>query len=934
MTLKTLLRSWTVSCLITAVVVFLPVRASGQVPVEPGGSQNAEEDRVPAEEPDRSPQEALLPTVLATALEGTVELDGILGEEAWARATAATSFVAQQPTEGASAGEPTEVYVLFDEEALYIGARLFESDPSDIRGQLVRRDQEGQFDYFEVLLDSNLDRRTGFVFQVSARGGQSDILLFDDTSEDRTWDAVWESEVFRDDQGWSVEMRIPLSQLRYEPSAQPQTWGVNFTRRRVVSNELLQFALVSRLQQGLVSQSGRITGLVITEPPGGVELVPYLNSKTRSAPSDPGDPFFSGRESNVNVGGELTWSLGGNFNLNATFNPDFGQVESDPAVINLTAFETRFQERRPFFVEDRQLFDLPLSGGNQLFFSRRIGPRPAGDAGSGADFSEIPSSTTILGAAKLTGRTARGLSVGVLGAVTDREEGKAFDLEGGTMSRFPVEPRSQWGVIGLQQDYNEGDSQVGALFVALNRELEEGATYGSLPSSAFGVGVDVVHRWGDREWALLGFFGASHVRGDTAAIGRIQRDPTHYFDRPDSRWVSLDPSATHLTGAEWRLRLERQRGEHWTGAAWFGEVSPEMTVNDVGFTRDSESLNLGGQINYQEIQPGDLFRSYQLSLYTTRDWSHDALEDPWSARSWSDAQVQARFRFNVELEFLNFWRLSPYVGYFPAQQSRLQTRGGPVMEVPTYWESRLALSTDQRSSVNFRPTLTYQIFQDGGGHLWRAEMRTAFRPRSNWEIQLSPSFTHQRDNTQYAASTAAVPFEPTFGRRYLFADVDRRQLAIEARMDLAFSPNLTLQLFVQPFVASGDFLTYKQLSEPGSFRFDRFEEGTVVETPEGVVCQGGRTCEGESHLRYLDFEGDGATDYSFQDKDFNFRSLIVNAVLRWEFTRGSRLFVVWQRFQDERDPVGNFSLGRDLDALRAAPTENVFSVKVDYWLGL
>ena len=265
------LRLWAVSCLITVVVV-LPVRASGQVPVEPDGSPNAEEDGVAAEQANRSPQEALLPTVLATALEGTVDLDGVLDEEAWAGATVATSFVAQQPTEGALPGEPTEVHVLFDEEALYVGARLFESDPSNIRGQLVRRDQEGQFDYFEVLLDSNLDRRTGFMFQVSARGVQSDILLFDDTNEDRTWDAVWESEVSRDDQGWSVEMRIPLSQLRYEPSAQPQTWGVNFTRRRVVSNELLQFALVSRLQQGLVSQSGRVTGLVITEPPGGVDV--------------------------------------------------------------------------------------------------------------------------------------------------------------------------------------------------------------------------------------------------------------------------------------------------------------------------------------------------------------------------------------------------------------------------------------------------------------------------------------------------------------------------------------------------------------------------------------------------------------------------------------------------------------------------------------
>lgn len=910
----------------------LPGEATAQDPQERNERQDLEPGAgtvgAPSTEAGR-----ILATIRAAPLEGIVDLDGVLDEDAWALAPVATGFVAQQPTEGVPPGAPTEVRVVFDQEALYVGARLFESDPSDIRDQLVRRDQEGQFDYFAVHLDSNLDRRTGFVFQVSARGAQSDRLLFDDTREDRSWDAVWESSIYRDNRGWSLEMRIPFSQLRIEASEEAQTWGINFVRRRVVSNEVLHFSLVSRLQQGLVSQFGRVTGLRITERPGSVEVVPYLNSTTRSAPSDPGDPFFDGRETSFNVGGELTWNLGGNFNLNATFNPDFGQVESDPAVINLTAFETRFEERRPFFIEDRQVFDFPLSGGNQLFFSRRIGPVPTGSAGSGADFSDIPVSTTILGAAKLTGRTAGGLSVGVLGALTEEEEGRAYELEGATLSNLVVEPRNAWAVVGVEQDYNQGDSQVGARFLGLNRELKQGGAYGALPRSAYGAGVNFAHRWGEREWALIGFFAATHVRGDTAAIARVQNDPTHYFGRPDAKWVEFDPTSTHLSGVEWRLRFERQRGEHWTGATWFGEVSPGLAVNDVGFTRDPESLNFGGQINYREIQPGDLLRSYGLSLYTTRDWSHDALDAPWSARSWRHAQHQARFRFNVDLELLNFWRLRPYVGYFPAQRSITQTRGGPVMELPTYWESRLSLSTDLRNPVNFQPTLTYNRYTNGSGHLWRAEVRTEIRPRSNWEIQLSPSFTHQRDNTQYAGNSVAVPFEPTFGRRYLFADVDRRELAMEIRMEMAFSPNLTLQLFAQPFISSGRFLSYKQLMQPGTFQFDRFEEGTLVETPVVAACQGGRSCEGEDHLRYVDFDGDGPADHSFRDQDFNFRSLIINTVLRWEFRGGSRLFLVWQRFQDERASVGDFSPSRDLTALFGAPTENVFSVKVNYWMG-
>jgi len=506
-------------------------------------------------------------------------------------------------------------------------------------------------------------------------------------------------------------------------------------------------------------------------------VVPYVSTTTRSASADPANPFFDGRETNYSVGGELTWNLGGNFNLNATFNPDFGQVESDPAVINLTAYETFFPERRPFFVEDQQLFDFPLSGGNRLFFSRRIGLNPTGGAPPGAEFSDIPRNTTILGAAKLTGRTSSGLSIGVLGALTQEEEGRAYFPDGNRTEEFLVEPQNRWAVVGLEQDYNDGDSQVGALLVGLDRDLTEGAAYGHLPSSAYGAGVNFVHRWSDREWALQGFFGSSHVRGDTAAILDIQRNPNHYFQRPDARWVDLDPGSTHLTGAEWRLRLERQRGEHWTGGVWLGEVSPEMAVNETGFSRDPESLNVGGQISYREIEPGDLFRSYQIGLFSTRDWSHDLLDDPLALRHWDRSRIQGRLRLNANLEFLNFWRLGPSIGYYPAGYSRTQTRGGPVMKVPGYWEAQLSLSTDRRDRVNLSPRLSYQGYREGAGHVFDASLDVEIRPRSNWEIRLGPSFAQRQDNTQYATRSDALFYVPTYGDRYIFAASSRTWIA-------------------------------------------------------------------------------------------------------------------------------------------------------------
>jgi len=889
------------------------------------------------DEPDRD-RRSSDPTPASTRaipLQGSIEVDGRLEEEAWTSAPPATGFVAQEPTEGAPPEEPTEVYVLYGDDALYVGARLFESDPTRITDQLVRRDQRGNFDFFAVLLDSNLDRRTGFYFQVSAAGVKTDRLLFDDTEEDESWDAVWETSVARNSEGWTAEMRIPYSQIRYEPSQEEQAWGINFFRRRVVSNEVLHFSLVSRLQDGQVSQFGLLEGLYLPDSPGGFELLPFLSSQGRTAPSDSRNPFFDGQEMDVEFGGEVTWRIGSNFNLNTTFNPDFGQVESDPAVINLTAFETFFEERRPFFVEDRQLFDFELSGRqNSLFFSRRIGLNPAGSAPQGADFSQVPDATTILSAAKLTGRTSSGLSVGALGAFTEEETGRAFFLEDGRTEEFVVQPSNQWGVLSLEQDFNGGDSNVGAMFVGLNRELTENATHEPLPSSAFAGGLNFIHRWSDREWALFGFFATSHVRGDTAAILRVQTNSNHFLQRPDKEWAEIDSTATHLTGVEWRLQFERQRGEHWTGAVWLGEVSPQFAINDVGFSRNTERLDAGARLSYREIDPGDVLRSWNVNFFTFHNWSHDVLADPWSPGSWRDAQTSGSFNLNANFELLNFWEIEPRFTFRPDTYSRTLTRGGPVMIDPGSWEIQLGLNTDRRKAINFRPQVSYEERKRDGGSTWEVGIGSEFRPTSNVEIQLNPRFERQLDNRQFVASSRAVPFEPTFGGRHLFSDVDRRTFSLETRVDMAFTPDLTLQLFAQPFISTGDFLAIKQLADDRTFDFDRFAEGEVVELEGGeVACRGGRTCVDDNHVRHMDFQGDGAADFSFRDPDFNFRSLIVNAVLRWEFRNGSRLFVVWQRFQDERAPNGDFQLGRDLGNLFGAQGENIFTIKVDFWVG-
>jgi hypothetical protein len=833
--------------------------------------------------------------------------------------------------EGAAAEESTAVYVLFDESALYVGAVMRERDPRTIGDQLVRRDERGQYDYFEVLLDPNNDRRTGYRFRVTAAGVQGDAYLFDDVDEDDAWDAVWRSAVHRDSTGWSAEIRIPLSQVLYQGFEGPQTWGVNFSRRRLTGNERTFFALESRVQHGRVSAFGRLAGLQLTHNARRIELQPYLLAGTRTAPETPGDPFFDGTDFRNQVGMDLRYGLG-QYTLDVTVNPDFGQVEVDPAVINLTAFETFFPEKRPFFVEDQQLFEFPRL---RLLNSRRIGREPRGSPPDGAEFSDVPEQTSILAAAKFTGRTSRGLTIGALAALTEEEEGRAFTPGAPDATTFIAEPRTYQGAVRLRQDFRDGATQVGTIVTALGRDLPDDGSLDLLASSAFSVGFDFEHNWGgarSRDWAFWGFFAQSFVHGPEEALLEIQTRSNHYFQRPDATRFTLDSTRTSLSGRNWRLQFERRSAEHWTGAIWLAEVSSGFEVNDLGFWTQGERLDGGARVSYREITPGPLFRSYRFSASTFHNWTHEALDDVWSWSSWSRAHKRGSFSGSADFEFLNYWALDLNVRYSPTSMSDVATRGGPLMIDPASLSFEIEANTDRRGVVVLDPSFRYE---NGlrGGHEWRAEVGITVRPWPAFEVDLAPSFGSELDPAQYVETTDDLGYAPTFGPRYLFGDLDRRTFSLETRINATFNPTLSLQLFAQPLISSGNHLTYKQLAESETFDFDVFQEGSAVALGDLVACVGGRTCvlDGE---RYIDFEGDSSTDISFSDENFTIRSFRMTAVLRWEYRPGSEIFLVWQQSRRGEVNDGSFDFFRDFGKVWGAGAENQFMVKMTYWLGL
>lgn len=847
---------------------------------------------------------------------GDIEIDGLIDEPQWAEGRVFRGFVQRQPVDGQPVEHDTEVRVLFGEDAIWVAARMFDPDPASLNARMSRRDNLSTVDVFGFGLDPDRDGLTGYIFEVSVANVQSDTYISNDDQFDGAWDAVWASGVQIDAEGWTAELRIPLSQIRYEAADAPRAWGISFRRRRIASNEESFHPHISQLRRGWISQFGTIDNVRVASVSRRLEMLPYALSSARSGPATPGDPFFDGSSAEGRVGLDLSYGLGAAFTLDATVNPDFGQVEADPAVINLSAFETFFQERRPFFVQDARVFDFGLSGGGRLFYSRRVGRAPQGSGPSGTLFKEVPQNATIQGAAKVSGRTSGGLSIGALFALTGTEHANAQLTSGGTIEEYLVEPRSEYGTLSVMQDLRGGATQIGVLGTAMRRDLPGDGSFDWLPSTAYSAGVRFNHLWRDRSWALFGYFSGSHVRGDASAITRIQRSSIHYFQRPDATRFTLDPTRESLTGRDWRVTLEKRNGEHWVGSVWAAEVTNGFEINDLGYSTRTEVLDGGVAVTYREIRPGTLFRSYNFGFRSFHNWSHEALDDTWSIGSWHDARTGGNYGLNAFGQFLNYWGVGMNVGYAPPQVSRRQTRGGPTMVMPSTVNVNFNVSSDSRKAVSVGAFIGLNDARTGIGGGRTAELELSVRPNENLTLSLSPRYFSSRTGEQYVTSTGTLPYAPTYGTRYLFADLQQRQFSLETRVDWMFSPTLSLQIYAQPLLSSGDFITYKQLAAPKSYDFVNLVPTQVADT------------------MFVDFDGDLTSDYSFSDRDFNVRSLVGNAVLRWEYRPGSTVFLVWQRTQDDEEEVGDFRFSRDAGALFRASAENRFILKVNYWLGL
>jgi len=832
--------------------------------------------------PDRSAAASAAPLeVRATRIDGSPpRIDGRLDEAVWERCSFATGLTQKDPDEGEPATRETSFGFLYDDDALYVAARMSMQKGEEIRASVSRRDNVGNSERFIVSLDTYRDRRTAYSFAVTATGVRADYYHPRDNemSRDYSFDPVWSARAGVGSGEWSAELRIPFSQLRFNAAGE-QRWGVNVNRWTPTTNEDAYWQLVPKDETGWSSRFPVLTGISGIPPSRRIEIMPY---GVVSATSNKGALPLQDADALARAGADFKMGLGPNLTLDATINPDFGQVEADAAEVNLSAYETVFPEKRPFFIEGSQLLSGP---GPRYFYTRRIGGPPHGQPAdsvvAGVDF------TTIRGALKLTGRTEKGLSVGALAAVTGPEQATVMESGAERSSKSYVEPASFYGVGRLQQEFGRSRSTVGLMLAGVERDLRSGSNLaGQMARRSIVGGGDWGLRFEGGKYEFSGHAGFSFVEGDSATIGAIQESSAHYFNRPDADHVDYRGARTSLQGYVLGADLQKLGGRHWLAGVGGSMQTPDFELNETGLLTSADRIDGRTWLRYRENRPGPLLRSYSLTLESKGIWN------------FARTAQQAEHTLQADAVWPNFVACNLALQGSPAWLSDSITRGGPLMRAGARGGFRLLVHGNYAAQTTWTLSTKWGATEYGS---WSGNLhgRLGLRPRPRWELSLKPIFDRSLDKRQFIAALPVGGAE-TYGTSYVFSTVDFTRISVQARVNYSFTPDLTLEVYTEPFVASADF----------------FGVG-ALETAGGRALRELSALERSLIPEQLDF-----THLSFRS----------NFVLRWEWHPGSTLYLLWQQDRGE-DQLGGERVGpTDILSTPTAAGDTYIGAKLTYWL--
>ncbi len=852
-------------------------------------------------------------THIATKLSTTApKIDGRLNDAAWRTVVWSDSFIQINPIEKAMPSERTRFKVLYGAKNIYFAFICYDRHPQQIDAKLARRDDVDNSDFIAVGLDSYLDHRTGFVFGVNAAGVKMDMIFTNDgDNADDSWDPVWQAGAAVTDSGWVAEMAIPYSQLRFADKDE-QVWGFQILRKIHRKQEEVMWQYIPKDAPGMISYFGELRGIRGIHMPFRAEIMPYGVFSRHTYPQETGNPFASGDDVTLNGGLDGKIGLTSDLTVDFTINPDFGQVEADPSEVNLSAYESFFEEKRPFFIEGKNIFSFPLAMGDgdfsseQLFYSRRIGRQPHyyPDSEDGFDYNyaDVPAQARILGAAKLSGKTQKGWSVGVLDAVTNKEFAD-LDLNG-ARSRASVEPLTNYFVSRLAKDFDEGNTSFGGMLTATNRKIEE-EHLNFLNKSAYSGGIDLRHQWDHKTYFVSLKLAGSYLKGAPEALEQVQLSSSRYFQRPDADYVYFDSSRTSLAGHGGAFNIGRVGNSRWRVAAGALWRSPGFEINDLGYLRQADQIMDYIWVGYRINNPVGIFRSVNVNA------------NMWQGWNFGGDRLFTGGNINGGVQFLNYWGVHLGINRQQAGQSTSMLRGGPMTRTLGSWNAFASAYSDSRNKWRVFANTSINKNDDHISSRINGSLNFSLKMGEQLEFNANPFYTKNIENLQYVTNE-----ETANGDRYVFAKLKQHTLGIVFRVNYSPRPNLSIQYFGQPFTSSGKYSAFKRITNPrgrGAGRYELYDSDQLQYADE---------------VYSVDENRDGTRDYSFDLPDFNWNQFLSNLVIRWEYRPGSTLYLVWSQNRDYFDSEANFQPDTNFGNLFRTTPNNTFLIKMNYWFPL
>ncbi len=832
-------------------------------------------------------------------------IDGKLDDECWMHIAWGGNFTQYEPYEDTLPSQKTSFAILYDDDNLYVAIKAYDTEPDKINKRLSRRDDDDG-DRVGIIIDSYEDKLTGFSFSVTAAGSKMDAIITNDNNQDNSWDPIWYVKTSTDAEGWNAEMRIPLSQLRFTKKDSYE-WGLEITRYVFRKNELSLWKPLHKSTNKLVSDFGTLEGINTISPKKDIELFPFALGKATFSKKEEGNPFASGKENTFSAGLDGKISITNDLTLNMTVNPDFGQVEADPSEVNLSAFESFFPEKRPFFIEGRNIFNFKMTSGDGdgsrigMFYSRRIGRPPHFEPElDDNEYANMPDNTTILGAFKLSGKTRKGTSIGILESFTQKEQADiAID---GVKSKYPVEPFTNYFVARVEQDIDKGNTVAGGIFTATNRKIDD-ENFITLPASAYTGGINATRYWDNRNYfiSFRGIF--SSIHGSIEAITDLQTNSTHFFQRPDATHFEVDSSLANLAGHGGTIEFGKFGGGHFRALSWVTWSSPGLDFNDLGFMQQADNIQQVLWLGYNEWRPNHFYNSYNFG------------GDIYTGWNFAGQSIYKGLEVNGNLQFKNNYYIFTGANFQGNSLSAYDLRGGPMLANPGSINYRIGFGSDERKKLQMELFLMNRWSKYDNSNLSLIQYSLTYKPLNTVSISLSPEFYVSQDNLQYVTT-----IEDNAPDNYVMANLESTQFSLAARINIGITPDMSIQYYGQPFYFSGYYSHFKTITDPDApDYFDRFHEYTENEIQY----------DSESAVYIVDTDSNG-TDFSFEDPNFHFLQYRSNLVFRWEYKPGSTFYFVWSQGKTTDGSEGQFMFNDYTKELHNAPAQNDFLIKISY----